>query len=214
MTALTGVSATGSVGIITILEPYVPTVKKLPTSVAVVQLNTLGFNVVENYEANAAASGTVVGQSPAAGQQASQGSTVTLTVSTGPASPNTGPTARAASQPNLPNKILDQSQPITDASGRITSPWWRLILNISNQTFGTNANQETTISVTGSPFVYTPIVAGSVIVSGGAVSLVEYSPTGKTFYPAGVMGGVFQMIASSSLRVTFSSPPALTFFPR
>ena len=216
MPALTGSTVTITGGLITVLRIYVPTVTTLTLAAATVQLNTLGLIVTESYQANTAPIGTVIpnGQSPVAGTQVLQGSTVALIISSGASSPTTGPTARAASLPNLPNKILDPTAPLVDSTGHIQTNWWRLIANISNQAFGTNANQETTITVSGSPFVYTPIVAGSVIVNGGAVSLIEYSPTGKTFYPTGNTGGVFQMVASSSLRVTYGNPPAVTFFPR
>jgi len=212
--ALVGVSAgQTSVGMLS-PRAYVPVVDTLTLAAATVSLTSAGFQTTASYQANAALAGTVISSVPAAGTFALQGSTVVLTVSSGPVSPTTGPISRAAKLPNLPNKMLDRSEAMTDSQGQITGPWWRLLLNVTNQAFGTNSTPETTISVGTTPFVYTPIVSGSVIVSGGAVSLIEYSKDGQMFYPTGVIGGVFQMIASSSLRVTYSSPPALTFFPR
>jgi hypothetical protein len=69
-----------------------------------------------------------------------------------------------------------------------------------------------TVSVGASPFTFNAIDAGNLIVSGGAVSQIEYSPTGKAYYPMGTTGGSFQMAQGSSLQITFTSPPSLTFF--
>jgi len=63
----------------------VPKVTGESSSSAEAALLAMGFNVSTNYQHDRAAQGTVIAESPAAGKSASKGSTVILTVSSGPA---------------------------------------------------------------------------------------------------------------------------------
>src|SRR5262245_2909931 len=62
----------------------VPAVQGIPLEQAVQRLESAGFEVEMANEANDAPSGTVVAQDPGAGTEAEEGSTVQLTVSSGP----------------------------------------------------------------------------------------------------------------------------------
>ena len=141
------------------------------------------------------------------------GSAISIVVSSGPVSPNV-PGQNPQKLPNLPNQILPPSTQLVDERGVIKPNWWRFLLNVSQTATGTNPTGPASITVTASPFVYTASVQGSVIVSGGPVSLIEYSKDGQLWFPTGQTGGVFQMVANDQLRVTYTNQPAMTFFPR
>lgn len=65
----------------------------------------------------------------------------------------------------------------------------------------------------GSPDTYSALRRGSMIVSGGTVSLIEFSRDGTTFYDVGVTAGMFALNASDQLRVTYTGAPDMTFVP-
>lgn len=64
-----------------------------------------------------------------------------------------------------------------------------------------------------SPDVYSATKGGNMIVSGGTVTLVEFSRDGTTFYDTGVTAGPIPLRASDQLRVTYSVAPDMTFVP-
>jgi hypothetical protein len=64
-----------------------------------------------------------------------------------------------------------------------------------------------------SPMVYSALIRGSLIVQGGAVSLVEFSRDGLDWYDTGQTQGMFPLSAADQLRITYSSAPNLTFVP-
>ena len=71
------------------------------------------------------------------------------------------------------------------------------------------------ITVSASPFVFvnsgtSPV---SVLVSGGTVSLLEFSRDGTTFYPVGLLAGVVPLDPNDSLRATYMVAPTLTLIP-
>ena len=73
------------------------------------------------------------------------------------------------------------------------------------------------ITPTGSPFTYqnTASFDASVIVSGGTMSLIEFSRDGATWYDVGVItGGMFHLSPSDRIRVTYSVAPTMTLVPR
>lgn len=69
------------------------------------------------------------------------------------------------------------------------------------------------LTLTGSPFTYSPSIKGSVIISGGTVSLVRFSRDGTTFYNVGATAGMFFLNAADRIEVTYSSAPVMTFVP-
>lgn len=78
------------------------------------------------------------------------------------------------------------------------------------------ANQPTTITLTGSPFTYINQTGYTVdvIVSGGGVSLLEFSRNGVTFFSTGSFYGMFTLSPYDRLRVTYQTPPQMTLVPR
>lgn len=70
------------------------------------------------------------------------------------------------------------------------------------------------ITLTGSPFVYTAAAQNQlVIVSGGTVSLIEYSSNGTVFDSVVALGGQFVVAAGHRLRVTYLVAPTITAYP-
>lgn len=69
------------------------------------------------------------------------------------------------------------------------------------------------ITVSASPFTYSALVKGSVIVNGGTVSLVEFTRDGTTYYTTGQTAGMFTLNAADRLRVTYTVLPTMTFIP-
>jgi hypothetical protein len=64
-----------------------------------------------------------------------------------------------------------------------------------------------------SPYVYSAPRRGSLIVSGGTVSLIRFSRDGSTFYNTGATAGMFALSAADRLEVTYTVAPTLTFVP-
>lgn len=64
-----------------------------------------------------------------------------------------------------------------------------------------------------SPYTYTAAVKGFMLITGGTVSLVEFSRDGVTFYSYGTTSGQFTLNAADRLRVTYSVTPTMTFVP-
>lgn len=69
------------------------------------------------------------------------------------------------------------------------------------------------VTVTASPFTYSPTVKGSVIVNGGTVSQIQFSRDGATFYTTGQTAGMFALNAADRLVVTYTVLPTITFVP-
>jgi hypothetical protein len=69
------------------------------------------------------------------------------------------------------------------------------------------------ITVAASPYTYTAPVKGFVLLTGGTVSLVEFSRDGTTFYNCGETAGQFALNAADRLRVTYTVAPTLNFVP-
>src|SRR5262249_11300732 len=62
-----------------------------------------------------------------------------------------------------------------------------------------------------SPFVYQALYAGTVVISGGTVSAVEWSRDGSTYY---AVTGAVPVSRLDRVRVTYSAVPNMEFFPR
>ncbi|MGE7272113.1 GH39 family glycosyl hydrolase [Brevibacillus panacihumi] len=72
------------------------------------------------------------------------------------------------------------------------------------------------LTATRSPFVYknAQVYPVDVLVAKGAVSLIEWSRNGSTWYDTGQTGGIISLSAGDSLRITYTSAPRLTVVPR
>jgi hypothetical protein len=78
---------------------------------------------------------------------------------------------------------------------------------------GLAPGNETAVTLDSSPATYSATVKGSLIVSGGTVSLIEFSRDGTTFYDTGQTAGMFALNAADRLRVTYTVLPDAVFVP-
>lgn len=70
-----------------------------------------------------------------------------------------------------------------------------------------------TVAPGASPYTYTAVDAGTLVVQGGTVSLVELGRKG-TFVTTGLTTAVLSLSRGDQVRVTYAVAPALTFFKR
>lgn len=212
---LTGVSGFGSVGTLALSQGLIPNVQGIPLAVAALLLENAVFQVGALTYANSTTIplGSVISQSPVADTLAFEDTKVDLLISSGFVSPVNNPT-RPIHLPNLPNTILPPTNALVDSRGVMATNWWRYFLNVGNQAMGTNETSPATVAVSASPFVFTTPAQGTLLVSGGPVTLIEYSKDGITWYPTGAVGGPIQLVPNDQVRITYSNAPNLTFFPR
>jgi hypothetical protein len=97
-----------------------------------------------------------------------------------------------------------------ETKGITSKDWFFYWANLFS---GLPPGNETALTVGASPFTYVAGVKGSVIVSGGTVSAIEFSRDGTTFYNTGQTAGMFVLNARDSLRVTYTVLPTMTFVP-
>ncbi len=64
-----------------------------------------------------------------------------------------------------------------------------------------------------SPYTDSAQRKGSLIVTGGTVSAIEFSRDGTTFYDVGQTSGMFPLNAADRLRITHTGAPDLAFVP-
>lgn len=64
-----------------------------------------------------------------------------------------------------------------------------------------------------SPYTYTAQVKGFMLITGGTVSLIEFSRDGTTFYSYGTTAGQFTLNLADRLRITYTVVPTMTFVP-
>ena len=69
------------------------------------------------------------------------------------------------------------------------------------------------VSLGASPATWTASKPGTLIVSGGTVSLVEIG-RGASFVVAGLIGGMIPVSAGDQVRVTYLVAPTVTFLGR
>jgi trimeric autotransporter adhesin len=72
-------------------------------------------------------------------------------------------------------------------------------------------NQETAVTVTTSPFIYTAPIAGTLFVKGGTVSSI--SITRSALYNIGVAAGPVPVSVGDVVTITYSAAPTAVFFP-
>jgi hypothetical protein len=93
----------------------------------------------------------------------------------------------------------------------VTSKDWFLFW--ANLFTGLPPGNETALTIGASPYTYVAGVKGSLIVSGGTVSAIDFSRNGTTFYSTGQTAGMFALNARDSLRITYAVLPTATFVP-
>jgi hypothetical protein len=94
-----------------------------------------------------------------------------------------------------------------NAKDNTTSSWYRWFQNTEE---GVPPQSEITVAVSGSPFTYTAVRGGYVIVYGGTVSGIQVGRT--SLYATGLTSGSFALSKGDRIVLTFSSVPTVVFF--
>lgn len=107
----------------------------------------------------------------------------------------------------------------TDASSQVDELRTELGVGpptIPPQSFTNYSAQPSVIVLGPSPYTYINNTGypADVIVSGGGVSLLEFSRNGVTFFSTGSFYGMFTLSPYDRLRVTYLTPPNMTLIPR
>ena len=112
----------------------------------------------------------------------------------------------------LSRRLPSERVPVLDDAGLFARSWFLALLGISGTVAPAAPSQ---ILVTGSPFVFQNAdTMSAVLVTGGTVSLIEFSRDGTTWYDLGAVAGLFDLSAKDRLRVTYTVAPAMTLIPR
>jgi hypothetical protein len=72
---------------------------------------------------------------------------------------------------------------------------------------------ESSVTLTGSPFIYTAARRGFLIIQGGTVSLVQFTRS-TTPYSLGSTQGAFPLSQGDSITITYTGAPTVTFVPQ
>jgi len=107
------------------------------------------------------------------------------------------------------NRLPQFGQPLSKDS--VTSKDWYFFW--AGLWRGLAPELESPVTPTGSPFVYSAPRRGSLIVSAGTVSLIEFSRDGTTFYDVGQTSGMFALSAADRLQITYTVAPDVLFVP-
>jgi hypothetical protein len=103
--------------------------------------------------------------------------------------------------------------PIVTAGGITQKDWFIFFYNLYLAVTEGLPQPETNITVTTSPMTYTAVIRGQAHVSGGTVSVIEFSRDGTNWYDTGITAGFVQMDKGDQLRVTYAVAPNITYFP-
>jgi hypothetical protein len=90
----------------------------------------------------------------------------------------------------------------------LSASWYRWMHDTD---VGTPPSAETAVAVTASPFAYQAAKKGFLIITGGTVSLVQF--TRVDTYSTGMVSGMFPVDLGDTITVTYSGAPTITFVP-
>lgn len=112
--------------------------------------------------------------------------------------------------PALPSLLLPMVNPDT---GVVTEGWSAFLTNLT----APSTPFESIEILTGSPFIFTAIHAGSALIIGGTVSSVGLARgrgRGRvTISPVGPVAGFFPMSQNDQLIITYTALPVLWYLP-
>lgn len=78
---------------------------------------------------------------------------------------------------------------------------------------GGDYGQPTTVIATTSPFVFTAPANGTLLVSGGGISLMQQQRGSSGYFSTGSYYGAFPMALGDMMRIVYVSVPKLEFSP-
>ena len=101
------------------------------------------------------------------------------------------------------------TQPLA-TKGVVGDPWYRYFAGLFS---GVPPAPESGVKIGPSPFTFTAARGGSLIVNGGAVSVIQFARS-ATRYTTGATQGMFPLSQGDSLTIQYSMAPTLTFVPQ
>lgn len=107
-----------------------------------------------------------------------------------------------------PVHLPSQSQPIMDpATGRMNPAWYGFFYDLTSQ-----ATPLDGVTPGASPYTYTAIHPGAMLIIGGTVSEVDLI-RGRDTVNTGLTAGFFPMSQNDQLVITYSAAPTLWYVP-
>jgi len=91
-------------------------------------------------------------------------------------------------------------------TGRATRAWYLPLMSLFQPL------PENSVTPTGSPFAFTAIQGGALLVSGGTVSQITLKR--NQVYVTGLTSGFIPVSAEDVVTITYTVAPTLLFFPR
>jgi hypothetical protein len=109
----------------------------------------------------------------------------------------------------------EQKLTIPDQTGnaQVAKPWYTLFWQLYNGVTNGVSQPEEAIASSASPQTYLASIKGQLNIAGGTGLTIQFSRDGTTFYAAGAQPCMIPMCKGDRIRVTYATPPTLTFFP-
>lgn len=109
--------------------------------------------------------------------------------------------------------MVRNQTPILGANELAQKDWYLFFTNLWTAVTNGLPQAEEAVTVGTSPMTYTAIIRGQAHVTGGTVSVIEFSRDGTNWYDTAITAGFVQMDAGDFLRVTYAVAPTITYFP-
>jgi len=108
-----------------------------------------------------------------------------------------------------PVHLPSQSQPIMDMeTGRMSPAWYGFFYDLTSA-----ATPYEAVPVGASPFTFTAVHPGAILIVGGTVSEVDLIRARETIAPTGQTAGFFPMSQGDQIVVTYSGLPVMWYIP-
>lgn len=108
------------------------------------------------------------------------------------------------------NRLPEYNEALV-TKGNTTRGWYSFFAGLMT---GQATGLPATVAPSVSPYSYKAAQGGTLIVQGGAVSMVSFNRDGVTNFNTGQTQGMFPLSQGDTLIITYSAAPNLTFVPR
>lgn len=109
--------------------------------------------------------------------------------------------------------MMRNQMPIVMDRAMAQKDWFLFFTNLYTAVTDGIPQAEEAVTLAASPMTYTAVIRGQAHVSGGTVSVIEFSRNGTDWYDTGAIAGFVQMDRGDQLRVTYTVAPDITYFP-
>lgn len=107
----------------------------------------------------------------------------------------------------MKQKVPNQNVPIANEKGRVNDAWTKFFQSLVSAPSVAEA-----VTVGFSPFDYTAIESGALVVRSGTVSAISLI-RGPDTIPLGLTSGLIPVGAGDIVRITYTVAPTVTFLP-